>query len=471
MPYTHTTYGDLKTQLSLRLDDPSKIFWVDAELGIYVTEALRTFGLCSAFWRERGTFTTTPSTAYYDIYQLLTNGVSLILQPTVTDRDIIQAVQYYLLESTAAASQTVWLGTEMFNYQDVANAIQNRLNQFLSDTGCVVTRTLVPVASPPIGRQQLDQSIIDVRHASWLGVFPSAYYNTLWREDERLLTAADQTWSVNSGTPECYSIMAPPPLQLQLSPPPVASGQLELLTVNSKTLDPANVATILGIPDDLTPAIKWGALADLLGMDGIAMDPVRADYCEQRYQAYVTLARLLPVVVHAEINGVPLISSTLQEIEALTPAWENITGTPSDIALAAPNMVALSSVPDAVYSVTLDVVRKSPIPASDIMYVQLGREQLDMIVDYAEHLALFKVHGVEWHATERQANNFLLQSLTYNQRLAAAARAAFSASQQSERQKQSIPRRLDNTMGLGALRINPQQPARVGLGGIVRGRN
>ena len=92
MAYTHTSYGDLKTQLSLRLDDPSKIFWVDAELGIYLTEAIRTFGLCSAFWRERGTLPTVAGTVYYDINQLLTNGVSLILQPTVTDRDIIQSV-------------------------------------------------------------------------------------------------------------------------------------------------------------------------------------------------------------------------------------------------------------------------------------------------------------------------------------------------------------------------------------------
>ncbi len=70
---------------------------------------------------------------------------------------------------------------------------------------------------------------------------------------------------------------------------------------------------------------------------------------------------------------------------------------------------------------------------------------------------MFKVGGAEWRATERQANNFLLQSITYNQRLSAAARAIFSAAEQSQRQKQGIPRRvqswLKQTFGAGALKV------------------
>lgn len=462
MPYSHTNQGQLKTLLAARLGDPSKVFWIDAELGLLLSEALRTFGLLSAFWRERGTLSTSANTAFYNINSLLTNGATLLLSPTVTDRDIIQQLQYALLES--ASSQAAWSGTEMFTYQDLATAVANRRNQFLSDTGIVVNRSVVNVASPPSGRQALVQSVIDVRRAAWLGASPQAYYTTLWREDERLLTAADQGWSVNPGAPENYTIMAPPPLQLQLAPPPSVSGQLELLTVDSTSFDPATAATILGIPDDLTPAIKWGALADLLGIDGIASDLPRSQFCENRYRQYVQLARLLPVVLHAEINGVPLIPSTLQEMDASIPNWQNITASGSnpvqDLILAAPNLIALSAVPDGVYSVTLDVVRRAPMPANDAAQVQLGREQLDMILDYAEHLAMFKVGGAEWRATERQANNFLLQSVTYNQRLSASARAVFSASEQSERQKQGIPRRvqswLKQTFGAGALKVGDE---------------
>lgn len=459
MAYSHTTWGQLQTALSQRLGDNTNQFWLLPEIILYLTESLRTFGLLSAFWRERGTIPSVASTAFYNINSLLTTGSELLLSPTVTDRDIIQQIQYAMLES--ASSQTSWSGTEMFTYADVANAVQNRLNQFLSDTGVVVNRSLVNVISPPSGRQPLAQSVIDVRRAAWIGASPENYYTTLWREDERMLTAANQDWSITPNTPVNYSVMAPPPLQLQLAPSPISSGQLELLTVDSTTLDPANSATVLGIPDDLTPAIKWGALADLLGIDGIASDPVRAAFCESRYRQYVQLARMLPVVLHAEINGIPLIPCTLAEEDAANPQWQNITASPSnpvqDLILAAPNLVALSAVPDTVYSMTMDVVRRTPIPASDVTPVQVGREQLDMILDYAEHLAMFKVGGAEWRATERQANNFLLQSITYNQRLSAAARAVFSSAEQSERQKQAIPRRvqswLKKTFGAGALKV------------------
>src|SRR5262245_50242511 len=236
MPYSHTTWSQLQTQLSTRLADLSQIFWTAPEIVLHLTEAMRTFALCSGFWRERSSFATSANTAFYDINTLIS-----VLAPSVTDHDIIQALQYDLLESTT--SQTSWPGTEMFTYADIAAAVQNRLNQFLSDTGIVVTRSVVPVASPPIGRQILAQSVIDVRRVAWQGASPENYYTVLWREDERSLTAFDTGWSVSAGTPGAYSVMAPPPLQLQLAPPPVASGQLELLTVDSIALDPANTST------------------------------------------------------------------------------------------------------------------------------------------------------------------------------------------------------------------------------------
>jgi hypothetical protein len=457
MPYSYSTFAQLKTQLALRLSDSNQIFWVNAELGLLLTEALRAFGLCSAFWRDRGTFASVANTAFYDFGPVLKNGSGqLIRGHVVTDQYVIQQLQYALLEN--ASSQSAWAGTDMFAYNDLANAIQNRLNQFHADTGLGMHRTVVNVASPPIGRQVLDQSIIDVRRVAWQGASPQNYFTTLWREDERLLTAADQGWSVNPGTPEAYSIMAPPPLQLQLAPIPISSGHLELLTINSTTLNPASGPTILDLPDDLTPAIKWGALSDLLGKDGPARDQPRAQAAESMYQLYVKLARVLPVILHTELNGVPMIPVTLQEMDSSNPNWENITADGSnpvqDIVLVSIGMIALSAVPDKAYSVTMDVVRATPTYA-DTDPIQLGREQVDMILDYAEHLALFKVGGEEWASTQKQAQSFIQQALTYNQRLSAAARTSAIASAQSTRLHKEIRRRSEDPLGLGALQGAP----------------
>jgi hypothetical protein len=455
MPYSHTSWISLQGALSTRLGDVNQIFWVATEIRLYLEESLRTFGLLSGFWRARGTLHSTANTAFYDINVLLSDGVGQILSTTVTDRDIIEQIQYALLEP--ATTQSSWPGTEMFTFADVAGAVQNRLNQFMSDTGIVVNRSVIAAAAPPISREDLSGSTVDVRRAAWLGASPENYYRTMWREDERLLTAYDPSWNITPGIPSSYSVMGPPPLVIQIAPPPLTNGQIELLTVDSKDLAPASSATVLGIPDDLSPAVKWGALADLLGIDGIARDPVRAQFCEQRYQQYVQLAKLLPVALHAEINGVPLIPSTLQEMDASNPNWQNVASNSrnpvQDLVLAAPNLIGLSAVPSTATSVTLDVVRKTPIPALALDPVQIGREQLDMVLDYAENLAMFKVGGAEWHSTERQANNFLLQSVTFNQRMSASARAAASAAFQSEREESGIPRAGKSGFGVGALKV------------------
>lgn len=472
MAYSHTTWSQLKTQLLSRLGDASGTFWTDTECGLYLTEALRTFGLLTAFWRQRASFTPQLNTAFYPLNTQSTGSPTLqsLLDFTVTDRDLIRLIQYHLLESVT--SQSIWPGTEMFTLDQLRYSIQRRRDQFLSDTGLLLTRSIINVSGPPIGRETLDDSIIDVRRVAWIDAV-EGYYQTMWREDERTLTLADSNWNVNPSTPIAYSILAPPPLTLQLAPPPISSGQLELITVNSgPSLDPANSATILGIPDDLTPAIKWGALSDLLSIDGPSRDPSRAQFAEQRYQQYVQLTRLLSLVVHSELNGVSTIPDTLFSLDAAVENWQNQTGPPSCLILCGWNLAALYPVPDSSinYSVTLDVIQKAPIPTLNSDFIQLGREQLDSILDYATHLALFKISGPEFTSSQQQADQFLKQCITYNQRLSASARYIITPKESSQRQKDYHPRRSQSeSIGTAPSIEQPQSfiagnaPARLNL--------
>lgn len=451
MSYSHTTWVQLKTQLALRLRDSASTFWTDTELGLHLGEALRLLGVLAGFWRERGTLTLTAGTIFFDITAQTVGSPTLaaLVGPEITDRNVIQQIQFALLES--ASTQASWPGTSMFVYNDVVNAVQNRRNQFLADTGCLLTRSTQTVASPAIGRQPLDGRIIDVRHVAWVGASPYGYYSTMWPSDERSLTAAGSSWNTDSSTPEEWSIMASPPITLQLAPPPIASGTLDMLTVQSLALDPATAATVLNVPDNLTPAVKWGALADLLSIDGPARDLPRAAFCQQRYEQYVAMGRYLPMVVHAELQGVSTIPVSLQELDSAEPNWMNSSGAPADIALAGWNMLAVNPVPDAngPYSATLDVIRNAPVPAGDAQQVQIGREQVNMILDYAEHLALFKVGGAEWKATELQARSFTTQCLAYNKRLSATARAALAAAFSSAKQQADQPFMVEAN-GVGA---------------------
>lgn len=445
MPYTHTTWAQLKTILSRRLGDTSKIFWVDTELGLYLAEALRTFGVLSGFWRDRGTVSLVSGTAFYDLTTTLSGS---LLTSTITDRDMIEQIQYALLEATS--TQASWPGTSQFTYDDVVNAITQTRDQFLADTGIICTRS-TQVVGTLTGRQTLSQSIIDVRRAAWVGIAPLNYYSLLWREDERALALANASWSASTGTPTAYSVMAPPPLEVQLAPPPVVTGTLDMITVNvGPALAPASGATALGIPDDLTPAIKWGALSYLLSTDGQARDSGRATFAQARYDQFVQLARLLSCVVNIEISGVSKIPETLYGLDAGVPNWQNTSGTTTVIGLAGWNLIGAYPVPNATATVTFDVVRKAPVPTSGATAVQIGQEQLDMLVEYAVNLALFKVGGYELSATQKMADDFLIQAMTYNQRLAASARYIVVAKEASQREK-DYRARLQKAEALGAL--------------------
>src|SRR5579864_3680062 len=70
----------------------------------------------------------------------------------VFDQEMIAELQLALIEPVNVTS---WTGTEMFTFNDVLLALQRRRNQFLVETGCVVTHITIPAPPTPIGRIDL----------------------------------------------------------------------------------------------------------------------------------------------------------------------------------------------------------------------------------------------------------------------------------------------------------------------------
>jgi hypothetical protein len=389
MPYNHTSLGDMRDELASNLNDVGLVFWTNVapykELDMYLFEALRTWSALTGAWRERGQFATAQDTIFYDLAAKLPD----LMGYNVTVLDLVAMIQFHLMEPATGNS---WTGTEQFTLQQVIDAIQNRVNRFLSETGRVITR-LVPAvgAQPPNGRVAIDDRIIDVRRVAWKD--GAGAYTTLWREDEWGIQSFSPFAGQTPSTPSVYSRIAPPPLTLQLSPPPENAGALELLVVMTGTPLDVLAATKLGIPDDLAWVVKWGALSDLMALE--RGDPAREKYCEQRWQQGIQLASLVPTVVQAQVDGVGVNIVSVADLDADSPSWQNqASGTPSLLAMAGPNLLAVSAKPDAgPHSITLDVVRNAPIPKDDATQMQLGREETDAITDYAFHLAAFKQGG------------------------------------------------------------------------------
>lgn len=411
MSYTHTTFAAIKTALAYRLGDTGKVYWTDTELGLYIHEALRTWGLLTGYWRESGTFNTTSGTALYDISTLQGGGVDL-LSYAVTDTTLATVIQYHLLEP---ATGTTWTGSEQFTLTDLTDALTRRRDMFLVDTGARLTNSTQVIGA---GAKYVDVSedIQIIKRLAWTSAGSVTY--PLFPEDISSQRNYSNSFLNTQDIPATYSFSTNTPSRYLIAPPPNQPGTLNILSINNgATLTAQGVA--VGVPDDMTPIVKWGAMADMLGREGPGQDLTRSYFCERRYRMGVELAKIYPTVINAQINGVDLSPDAIGNLDRYNLNWQSSTGVPEFVA-SMRNYIALATCPNGIFSILLDVVCKAPVPSHDGAFIQIGEEYLNNILDYAEHLAAFKCGGEEFRHTYRAADSFFNAALAYDERLAAA---------------------------------------------------
>jgi len=438
MGYSYITFGQMKTQLLARLQDSGAVYFTNAatwsEVGLYLIEAIRTWNALANYYRNRGQFALTSGQPFYD----LPTQLPALRSYNVFDQEMIAELQLALIEPVNVTS---WTGTEMFTFNDVLLALQRRRNQFLVETGCVVTHITIPAPPTPIGRIDLtvaggSDSIIDVIREAWVSLIPgtgtpSTIY-PMFASDEYAGDAFSPNWNITAKIPLSCSIVATPVLQLQLIPIPLDKGILDLLVVLAGAdLNPSSGmnGVLMGIPDDWTWVVKYGALADLLLKDGPARDADRASYCSQRWDQGLELARLAPSAVNGLLSEIQTPLQSIFDFDTFDPLWQTASpgGSPNQIAMCGLNLLAVKPVPDSVapYSCTLDVVENAPVPASpsgavaDAFEVQLGREELEAVLGYAQHVASFKMGGSDFQGTSDLFQAFVKSAATYNDRLTA----------------------------------------------------
>lgn len=439
--FSQTTFAQAKAQLALRLGDPDFVFWSDFELGLCIKEALQTWQAAANYWTSTGVFTTTAGTAFYD----LNSKLSSQLGNTTTDADVITMMEYQLLEPP---TPTAWTGSEMFTLDDLTQALQRRRNQFLLDTGIYIALpTEINVTPAGSGIVDLDQTVAQIRRVAWKapdsnGLLDATHgvFTQLPRTDTFVANAQIPGWSVTPDTPEYYlPYYASAVTTLQLAPIPIDIGRVELLSVNTgAALDPT-IGVLMGLNDDFIPYVRYGALADLLGQEGMATDAQRAAYGEQRYREGVELGKLTFTMVQTKINGVPVPQMSLDDFDYQIAGWQNDSDQPEDIAAGNSNLIALHPVPDDVYSVEMVIATNAILPASDIEYLQISPAYLDAILGMAQHVACFKLGGVEFQMTLPLYEQFMKQAAGYNSLLAANASSFDVLSDSGNREQEMRP--------------------------------
>lgn len=434
--FTTTTFAQIKTDLANRLGDPTKTYWSDTELGLYIIEALRTWGLLTGYWRDTGQLNTVAGTPLYNITSIQNTGGEDLLTYTVTDSNVVSMIQYHLLEP---ATGTSWTGSEQFTLADLTGAITRRRDCLIGDTDAVLTETpqVIPANDPYV---DLDQSTLGVRRLGWTGVSGTNW--PLYPEDIDAQRNFGSDYMLTPGTPQSYSTFSVKPLRLRVAPPPNENGTLTILaSYSGAPLDASGIT--LGIPDDMSWIVKWGALADIFGKEGPGQDLARSYFCERRWKLGIALARINSLVVDCEINGVAMKPESLHRIDSYSPNWYSTQGTPTMITNLR-NYIGLATCPDGVYNVQLYVVRKAIVPTLNTDFIQIGEDYINNIIDYAEHLAAFKSSGMEFRHTYRAAESFFNGALSYNQGLAAGNPALVELIRQSTLDDYDTPQQKDS---------------------------
>lgn len=391
-PFVCMPFAIAVSDLAARLGDPGHVHWTAAELKIYIIEALRTYNAYTLFYRNRESFSSVPGAPFYDLPTMIPE----LRAYNVTSAQLVTDIEYMLMEPP---TPTAWTGSEQFTLEDVVDALQRRRDQFLRETGQVVTPQVITVTVAQNGRLTLPGNVINVRRAAWIQA--DGTVTPLHRESEWALTNYQRAWQVPQQPadrwPTGYSTNVTPPLTMQIGPPPSMNGTLELLAVlEGAEVDPV-ANTLIGVPDDWSWVVKFGALSDLLSRAGVANDPQRAAYCEARWQQGLDMATQASVVLVGYVNeGVTRLYS-VSEADLYNRTWETTLGTPKYILTTSMNVLGLAPRPDSggsvgPYLITLDVIANIPVPESDDDCVNLAvnNSELDIIYDYAQHLALFK---------------------------------------------------------------------------------
>lgn len=291
----------------------------------------------------------------------------------------------------------------MYNIGILSGALQYRRDELLLQSAANPVNIFLP--GPVLTqRTNLPDSTLDVfrvRRIPADSTFEMPY--VLGREDVTSVNAFGPLLTIQPNPPDSWMITANPPLSFDVSCPPNQPGTWDtILLYSGEPFDPPG-ATLVNIPDDWTPAILYGALADVLANSPEGRDSARAKYCLQRYEQLKKAMLHLSWLVEALVADIPVDTPSYKEMDSWLQNWE--ARQPDDdpmIVVGGIDLVALAPFNPStgvIVSSVLTVIGNAPIPANDSAQVQLSRDGVDALLNYAQHVASFKMGGQEFALT------------------------------------------------------------------------
>lgn len=406
-PYTDVALSQFVTQISTLMDDTTQVYWTVPEIQAATYEALLYWGALTGYWRTRATFNACQfvqqfqGPAWTPPYVDLSQQLPLIRARSYTLGELVMEIQTSLLEASNGVSGVGMSG--QISVSSIISAIQEARNIFVLDAHLPLSYHWPAANTSQSGIITLPSASVYIHRLAWQDV--GGQWTPLWRQDAWAVDNSHPQWTVSAGSPKAYSESELAPLMLELSPPPLGGGTIEAFTVDSLSMAVSNAAP-LGLPNEWVHAVKYRALAILLSSASQLNDPLRAQYCQKRYEQYVEFAQSAISVLRVLVNNTPMPLDSLSSYDAANPYWMNTFGPPS-AAVCMYDWVALVPAQlDQLYGVAVDITPSAPLPRMG-GYMPVGREDLPNIEKYVRHILTFKCGGKEFTSTISEYDSFM----------------------------------------------------------------
>lgn len=383
------------------------MFWTTAELTLILQDSLRFWNSLTEHWKVSYALNS-PSSLWAN---LGTQAGSPRLR-TLTDADLYTRMQYALLEPPSGAG--TWTGTNQFDLASMQGSLSKRRNEVIQAATCNLSLTASIALTPGTRTAILADTVLEPIRCRFI---PAAGWgDPVWlsREDLQSFDWWEPNYEQTVGTPNAWDVISQTPLTIGLDNAVPVPGTLEILTLSSGAEFAPPAATLLGIPDDWAWVPMYGALADLLISEAQRTDNQRAAYCRMRYEQGLKLIRQANWLVDANTAQGPTDVLSLAKADWYSPGWDAAPSTSwPQVVVGGMDFLALPGAP----SVNLTLVGNQPVPAAGGDYLQISRDVADVILDYAQHMACFKMGGQEFADTMPLLKGFFAAAQETNKRL------------------------------------------------------
>ena len=416
MPYNYVTLAQLRAQLLARLQDDAGVNVTAAEANYYITEALRCVNALTFQWNADYVLNFSAGDRWKSL-----NVPGSPRQRTVTDSYLYSQMEAMLMEPM---SGSVWTGTSQYDIAMLSAALQYRRDELLLQSGANTQNIFQP---SPVAAQRsiLADSTLDLYRVRWVCVVDSSQTApyALGREDTVTRDAFGPLLSTQTGEPASWMITANTPLQFDVSQPPYAPGTFDMLVAYAGVPFSPPAVNLVGIPDDWTPALIYGALADVLSNSPDGRDASRAKYCLSRYEQLKKAMLTLPWLIRAQVTNLSVDTPGFLAMDSQLQNWEqrqNITD--PTIVVGGVDLVALAPfvvTNGPLVSSVITVVGNAPVTVVDTQPIQLSKDGVDAVLGYAQHVATFKLGGEDFALTLPLYEQFEAYCRTKNAQYAA----------------------------------------------------